>query len=85
MGLIDNIKPLFTVLSSAVKKSQQREEKNSRELPESNPGLLGEKQVSYYLCAMQPALLVDLYFRYTTVINQHDCSCSYVSQLRLLL
>ena len=45
MGSIDIIKPLSTVLSSAINKSQQHQEKNSWEDQESNPGLLGEKQV----------------------------------------
>ena len=53
MGLIDVFKPLSTVLSSAFNKSQQHEEKNSWELRESNPELLGEKQVCH-LCALQP-------------------------------
>ena len=47
MGSIDNIKPQFT----AVNKSHQHHEKISWELRESNPGLLGEKQVCYF-CAM---------------------------------
>ena len=46
MGSIDNIKPQCT----AVNKSQQHHEKISWELRESNPGLLGEKQVCH-LCA----------------------------------
>ena len=50
MGSIDIMKPLFTVLSSAVNKSQQHQEENSWKHRESNPGLLGEKHV-YYLCA----------------------------------
>ena len=50
MGSIDIIKPLSTVLSSAVNKSREHQEKNSWERWESNPGLMGEKQV-WYLCA----------------------------------
>ena len=46
------IKPLSTVLSSAVNKSQQHQEEHSWERWESNPGLLGEKQ-GCYLRAMQ--------------------------------
>ena len=53
MGLIDVIKLLSTVLSSANNKSQQHQDKNSWECRESNPGLLGEKQVCY-LCDMKP-------------------------------
>ena len=53
MGSIAIIKPLSTVLSSAVKKSQKYQEKNSWEHRESTPGQLGKKQVCY-LCAMQP-------------------------------
>ena len=53
MGLIDIIKPLSMDLRCAVNKSQQYQEKNSWECRESNPGLLGEKQVCY-LCAMHP-------------------------------
>ena len=45
------MKPLSTVLSSAVNKAQQHQEKNYRERRESNPGLLGEKQVCY-ICAL---------------------------------
>ena len=39
MGSIDMIKPLSTVLRSAVNKSQQHQEKNSWERRVSNPGL----------------------------------------------
>ena len=53
MGLIDIIKPLSTVQSSAINKSQQHQEKNSWECQELNPGLLGEKQICY-IRAMQP-------------------------------
>ena len=53
MGLIGIIKPLSTVLSSAINKSKQHLEKNYWECRESNLGLLDEKQVCY-LCAMQP-------------------------------
>ena len=53
MGSIDIIKPLPTVLSSAVNKSEQHQEKNSWERRESNLGPLGEKQ-GCYLRAMQP-------------------------------
>ena len=42
MGSTDIIKPLSTVLCSAVNKSQQNQEKNSWELQETN------------LCALQP-------------------------------
>ena len=51
MGTIVIIKTLSTALSSVVKKSQYQE-KNSWEHRESNPGMLGQKQVRY-LCAMQ--------------------------------
>ena len=47
MGQIYIIKPLSTVLSSAVNKSQQNHEKNSWECKESKPGPLGEKQLYY--------------------------------------
>ena len=50
------IKPLSTILSSAVDKSQQHQEKNSWQCRESNPGLLGEKQVCY-LCTLKPPLV----------------------------
>ena len=53
MGLIDINKPLSAVLSSAIDKNQQHQEKNSWEHRELNQGLLGEKQVCF-LCAMQP-------------------------------
>ena len=51
MGSIDILKLLFTVLSSAVNKSQQHQDKNYFEHQESNPGLLDEKQ-EFHLCAM---------------------------------
>ena len=44
---------LSAVLSGAVNKSQQLQEKNSRECWELNPGLLSKKQICYF-CAMQP-------------------------------
>ena len=53
MDSIDIIKPLFTVPSSAVNKSQLYQEKNSCECQESNQGLLDENQVCF-LCALQP-------------------------------
>ena len=53
MGSIDIIKHLSTLLSCAVNKSQQHQEKNSWECWGSNPGLLGEKQ-EFYLFAKQP-------------------------------
>ena len=53
MGSFDIIKPLTTVLSSAIKNSKQHQGKNSREHRESNLGLLGEKQV-FYLRAYKP-------------------------------
>ena len=59
MGLIDIIKPLSTVLSGAVNKSQQHQEKKSWEHRESNRGQLGKKQVCY-LCAMQSPFLLTL-------------------------
>ena len=57
MGTIDIIKRLSTLISSAVNKSQQHQDKNSWECRESNPGLLGEKQVCH-LCAMQAPQIV---------------------------
>ena len=56
MCSIDIIKPLATVLSSAVNKSQQPQRKNS------TPGLLGEKQVCH-LCALQPPRDVNFILR----------------------
>ena len=50
MGLIDIIKPLSTLLSCAVNKSQQHQEKNSEGRWEPNPGQPSEKQVH----AVQP-------------------------------
>ena len=69
MGLIDIVKPLSTVLSSAVNNSQQHQEKNSWECQESNPGPLDEKQVCY-LCAMQPPRLQKVKVMYWA----HGCS-----------
>ena len=57
MGLMDIIKPLSTVQSSGVQRSQQNEEK--REHRESNPGLLSEKQECHF-CAMQTPLVSNL-------------------------
>ena len=59
MALFDMIKPLSTVLSSAVSNSQQHQEKNYWDCWELNPGRLGEKQ-GYYLCAMQPPMPNDI-------------------------
>ena len=53
MGSIDVTKPLSTVLSSAVNKSHQHQEKNSWGCRESNPELVGERQICY-LCAKHP-------------------------------
>ena len=50
MGLIDMIKPLSTVQSSAVNKSQQPQEKNSWECRDSNPGPHGAKRERFPLC-----------------------------------
>ena len=50
MGLIDIIKPLSTVLSSAVNKSQQHQKKNSLERQGLNLGLQGAKQESSPKC-----------------------------------
>ena len=65
MGSIDIIKPLPTVLSSGVNKSQQHQEKKSWERRESNLGPLGEKQ-ECYLRALQPhnCPLVSLYCKW---------------------
>ena len=54
MGSIDIIEPLCTILSSAINKSQQHQEKNSWKRRESNPGLLVEKQVCQPLCYADP-------------------------------
>ena len=61
MGLIDIIKPLSTVLNSAVNKSQQHQEKNSWEHQELNLGLLGAKQEHYPLyplCYAAPDIML---------------------------
>ena len=54
MSLIDIIKPLSTVLSSVVNKSQQHQEKIYWESRELNPGLLGEKQYATSLLFQSP-------------------------------
>ena len=51
MDLIDIIKPLSTVISSAVNKSQQWRE--------SNPGLLGAKQERNPLCYEAPQVSLN--------------------------
>ena len=43
MGPIDVMKPLSTVQTSAINKSQQQQEKHYWDCQESNLGLLGEK------------------------------------------
>ena len=43
MGSIDIVKPLSSVLGSAVNKSRHNQEKNYLTHRESNPDLLGEK------------------------------------------
>ena len=53
MGSIEIIQALSIELSSATNKFLQYQEKNSWERWESNPGLLGEKQVCY-IFAMPP-------------------------------
>ena len=65
MGLIDIIKPMSTVLSSAINKSLQHQEKNSWE---------------HYLCAMQPAqLFVYCLLAYSQIIItfQLNLTCQY--------
>ena len=47
MGSNDFVKPLSTIPGSAINKSLQSQEKNSRECQESNPGPLGAKQESF--------------------------------------
>ena len=54
MSSIDIIKPLSTVLSNAINKSQQHQDKNSWECWKLNPELLGETQICCYLCSIQP-------------------------------
>ena len=52
MGLINIIKPLSTVLSNAINKYRQDQDKNYWERQELNPGfVLGEKQVCYHCYA----------------------------------
>ena len=53
MGSIDIVKPLSSVLGSAVNKYRQNQEKIFWAQREAN--LLGEKQVCH-LCAMKPPL-----------------------------
>ena len=59
MGLVDIIKPLSTVLSSAVNKYKQNQDKKSWECRESNPVLLDTKQVCH-LHTMQPPMLSNM-------------------------
>ena len=54
MGTIGIIKPLSTVLSSAVNKSQQHKRTNSWEHRESSPVLLDLKRDHYQLCYSAP-------------------------------
>ena len=58
MGSIDIIKPLNSVMSNAVCKSQQHQEKNSREHRESNPELVGE---TLPLCYAAPKTLIFVF------------------------
>ena len=54
MGSIDIIQPLSTVRRSTANISQHHKEKNRWECRESNPGLLGEKQVCYLFAMLPP-------------------------------
>ena len=58
MGSIDSIKPLSPVLSSAVNKSKQHQEKKFLECRESNMGPLGAKQERdpFVLCDPPPLI-----------------------------
>ena len=58
MGSIYITKPLSTVLSSAINKYQEHQEKYSLECQESNLGLLGEKQVCYLGTMQNPHLVL---------------------------
>ena len=53
MGSIDIIKPLSSVLSSAINKSQQDQEKNFQKRQESKPGPLGTKWELLYAAPLQ--------------------------------
>ena len=54
MGSFDIIKPLSTVPSCAINKSQQHQEKNSWDRQELNPGLLGAKRERYPVMPCAP-------------------------------
>ena len=58
MGSIDIIKPQSSVLSSAVNKSQQYQEKNSWECRKSNLGQLGAKESPPFPAKTQELVLV---------------------------
>ena len=61
MGLIDIIKPFSTLLSNALNKLQQHQEKKSWECQESNLGPLGAQQERYPLCFEAPNYQFILY------------------------
>ena len=69
MGLIDIIKPLFTVLSSAVNKSQQHQEKNSCEHWESSPGKNSMFSTSHPLYRQFFFLSLSLSFSHTLTLS----------------
>ena len=64
MGLIDIIKPMYTVTSIAINKSQQHQDKNSWEYRESNSGQLSEKQICYLFSTQPPVCLVVINITY---------------------
>ena len=78
MGSIDTIRPLPTVLSSAINKSQQHQVKNSWELQELNLGLLVHSENGMQ-CAMRP----PLYYLLFVVCFSLDESVSVVETERL--
>ena len=63
MGLIDTIKPLSIVLSSAIKKYHPHLEENSLECRELKLALLGAKRECNPLCYAEPIAQVGLFSR----------------------
>ena len=58
MGFIGFIKSLSNVLSSDVDKPQEHQEKDFWKCQESNPGLLGEKQLCFLSYAAPYFILI---------------------------
>ena len=78
MGLIDIIKPLSSVLSSAINKSRQHQEKTSCECQELNRGL-GKKQLCY-LCTSVLSSPILSFLQLCTFLHCFLLCCSFFAE-----